>query len=587
MLVALLFSLLHAISSSAFAEDPKLVYDLQDYVAIAEQESPDLQLGVHVISLDDKRAIFSKNAETPLVPASVLKIVTTYTALKILGGSYRFPTEIFLDALPKELGPATEERVDFHVPPKEVGNVYIRGYGDPLFDTHRLEDLVLALARYGVREVRDVVLDDTLFVEPPRATGDKPHEAALSALSLNFNTFSVAIAPGKSGSSAELSLERGAPYTLLNRAKTARGQLTEIEIGVTPGAAAMPPGALDPQRTLFAEKAGAREGGPRVTVQGTIGIRAPGQMFFRAVADPLQYFAALLRERLASNGITVRGQFRRGETPSQAKLLQTIESEELGEIVRELNHFSNNIIAGQLVIAIGQDQSGYFRYDRGLARVRATLEKLGEPAESYEIYDGSGLDKRNRLTAGQVARVLGTVSEDFSVAPEFIASLSRFGQSGTLKTREILDAEYVAQLRGAELDEARRLALSVWGKTGTLDGVSSLAGYAETRTGEHLAFAFILNGLDSKDRGIEIENDLTKLLVGFPVAKLKPKAVPVQRERAIPETRPPAGAPSEGRAPASAGEPKLSGAESVEASPGLSAPSASEYGDRPSAPEKE
>ena len=510
-------------AASANAQTPTLVYNLQEYFALVRKESPEIFCGVHVTDLDGGGTIFSESSRERYIPASLLKVLTTLASLKILGGSYRFPTEVFLDALPRELGEPGEVKVDFAQPPTVVGNMYVRGYGDPTFDTHRMEDLAQSLRRYGVKEVKDVVIDDSLFHAPPRAASDKPHDAGLSAVTVNFNSYGVAVAPGRLGRPAEVSLPDGTPYTLLNLTKTVRGTAQEIEIYQSPGAGSSIPGADDADRIFLGERSKVQ-----VTVQGSVGHRSSGATYYRSVPDAPEYFASLLKFNLERSGLKVKGAFRRGETPSAAKLLQTIESDDLSTILRQLNHSSNNVVAGQLVFAIGQDANGYFRYDRGLTRLVSELEALGESPDGFEIYDGSGLDKRNQMNAEQIVKILAAGYKDFSLGPDFVASLSRFGQSGTLKSRELLDREFALRLRGTELEETRARSSAVWGKTGTLDSVSSLAGFAESQTGARLAFAIVLNGVPDKERAVRIENDFVKLLIGLPVAALAPKAVPLR-----------------------------------------------------------
>ena len=204
-------------------------------------------------------------------------------------------------------------------------------------------------------------------------------------------------------------------------------------------------------------------------------------------------------------------------------------------------------MAGQLAYALGQDPGGYFRYDRGLDRLRSTLESFGEAPDSFSIVDASGLDRENRIKVSQLIKILVTAYQDFSLGPDFVASLSRFGQIGTLKDRELLEPQYLGTLRGEDLEEAKHRASTVRAKTGTLDGVSSLAGYAQLKTGERVAFAIISNGIADKNEAVAIENAIVRILLGFPgeyrptaaVPKVAPpgtiEAVPIQSPVPTPE----------------------------------------------------
>jgi D-alanyl-D-alanine carboxypeptidase/D-alanyl-D-alanine-endopeptidase (penicillin-binding protein 4) len=216
---------------------------------------------------------------------------------------------------------------------------------------------------------------------------------------------------------------------------------------------------------------------------------------------------------LQQSGIKVTGGLRQGETPAGAKVLLLHESKPLSDILRDLNHFSSNFLAGQILYALGQDSVGYFRQDIGVKRLSRVLEDLGFAPEQFNIVDASGLDRGNQLTTDQLVRVLQRGAKDFRIAPNLIASLSRFGRSGTLKSRKLLEPLPAPASSGQLYQERFQRADGVWGKTGTLDGVSSLAGYLETRLGERLAFAVITNGGLSKDRSIEIEDGLVQTLI--------------------------------------------------------------------------
>jgi len=533
----ILFVLLAALSPSiAIAQNPAVVFDLQEYLQQVRTEFPKLKIGVQVTIVDDGRNVFAEAADEQLIPASVLKLATTYAALKYLGSDYRFPTEVFLDHLPKELGQKDEKRVDFSTPETSVGNLYVRGYGDPLMDTVRLHALADMLPRYGIKELQDVIIDDTLFQDPPRASGDKPHQAGQSAVSLNFNAYSVYLAPAAIGQSAFVSHTDGIPFEILNRVKTVRGDAFTIDIIQSPSATGSVAGTDTKGRVFFSE--------PRryvLSVQGVMGFDASAQSLLESVADIPEYFAFLLKHSIARAGVVINGKFRRSEIPQSAKLLQTIESEPLSEIVAKQNHFSNNMIAGQLVFAMGQETTGFFDFEHGLDRIRSVFVQLGELTDSFHLVDGSGLSRENRVKASQLIKIIRAAASDFSIGPDFIASLSRFGQIGTLKTREILDPKYFATLWGEEREEARRRANSVWAKTGTLDGVSSLCGLLELKTGERAAFAILLNNIEQKDQAIKIENDIVKTLVGFPrefnPAPIVPKQAlppPPQKPEAMP-----------------------------------------------------
>ncbi|MFN8388953.1 MAG: D-alanyl-D-alanine carboxypeptidase/D-alanyl-D-alanine-endopeptidase [Bdellovibrionota bacterium] len=532
------------ITKHASAEGPSLGFELQEYFKqVTGEAKGDLRMSILANTLPDNRTIFAYNSTDTLTPASVQKLIVTALALKLLGGQYRFPTEVFVDHLPKELTDPNAAQVDFKEPLTSVGNLYVRGYGDPVLESSTIAEIADAVRRYGITEVENLMIDDTLFENPPRPTGGWAHEAGLSAVTVNFNCYSVYLAPGRIGEAATVSLTSGSPFQLTNHVMTVRGAAaSDVEITLRPPSGSLLPGADSPTRNF--DVVGEP---PAVMVQGSVGHGTSGQVIYRSVPDIAGYFVSLLKYHLKQAGVVVRGKTLRAETPGQAKLLQTFESKELSSILQDQNHLSNNIIAGQLVYAIGQDSAGYFHYEKGLARMTAYLEHLGERPEDFELHDGSGLDRRNRLSAAQLVKVLSDVSQDFSIAPDFIASLSRFGHSGTLKSRALLEPAFENTLRGDELEEARRRAAAVWGKTGTLDGVSTLAGLLRTKTGEQVAFAILLGGVSDKDQAIRIEDGFVKILAGFPVNFVPAKVIPGKGVGQVPvPSETPEEAPREG-----------------------------------------
>lgn len=446
------------------------------------------KVGIAVIDAATGEQLFAYHGSEQLVPASVQKVITTVAALKILGAQYKFPTEVFADRTPQEGA--------------NVGTLYVRGYGDPTMDDAALHKMARALYRQGVREVNNLVMDDTLFVDPPGPTGPRPYQAGLSATPLNDNCFVLDIAPNRIGERAHVYLSDGTATELVNEVSTVRGAGNKIYLTHTE--------TVPQDKTPRADGFTSLEHEVKVTVRGTIGVDSAPLTYHQTTSHSAAYFGRVFRAVLLHEGIKVSGELLRGETPSPAKRLRVFDSKELSFIIRDLNLYSNNFIAGQILFALGQDSVGLFRHDVGVQRITSFLHEIGVPPESFAVFDGSGLDKRNRVTPLAIVHVLGYAYRDFSILPDMIASLSRFGHSGTLRRRHLIrgkkppagDEELVMRMHG------------VWGKTGTLDAVSSLAGYSESKDRRRLAFAVMVNG-QSKGFAKTIENEVVKMLIGL------------------------------------------------------------------------
>lgn len=503
-LVAFFPTGVHAIEPEIAAKLRALFAELQG------PGKPAVDRGAIVVDLEGSETIFATESSRLLVPASAMKLVPTIVGLKLLGGSYRFPTEVFVDFLPKELtGPDSGNA--FNEPQQKVGNLYVRGYGDPTMSSERMNDLAEAIKQHGVNEVQDLVLDDGLFIDPARPTGPNPYESGLSATSVNNNAYAIYIAPGAIGREAFVSLTAGLGFELVNRVTTSRGRGDNIQVNQVP-----PSGSTVRTPRSGAEAGRLGDSKVKVTVSGSIGYDVEPLVIYQSVPDPAAYYGTLLAHYLERSGVKVAGIIRRGETPAAAKLLELLESEELSVILQRLNHTSSNFIAGQLLYILGQEDSGYFRYSQGLRRISTVIGEMGIDPTSLTIVEGSGIDRGNRMSAEHLAKMLVSAYKDFTIAPDVISSLSRFGRSGTLRNRPILNEAKLSTLRGEELRATKARALAIWAKTGTLEGVSSLAGFAETQLGRRVAFAIIQNGKQSKEELAAIENRFVSIVAGLP-----------------------------------------------------------------------
>ena len=183
---------------------------------------------------------------------------------------------------------------------------------------------------------------------------------------------------------------------------------------------------------------------------------------------------------LAQNGITVSGNTRRGKAPASAIVLLDDKSKPLSVILRSMNKFSNNFIAEQVT-----KHMGAVRYGRpastakGIKVMNNYLESIGLRRDSLTIENGSGLSSKTELSSMQMVHVLVAAYQNFAIQPEFIASLPIAGIDGTARRFKV----------------APRVRGFARAKTGTLNGVSALAGYVPLSNGRIAAFAILGNGL--------------------------------------------------------------------------------------------
>lgn len=431
------------------------------------------QVGLLAESLWTGQVAYERSADTPLIPASNMKLVTGATALSILGESHVFETDLATEGA--VLGDVLE------------GNLYVRGRGDPSLTTEEVWKLVEEVQTLGIGRIAgDIVLDASYFdsvsaASGEAADGDRAYQARVSALAVNYGSIAVRVRPGdRVGDPARVTLAPATDYVgVVNRAKT---------------------GSSRRESTIEVARS-VRRGRNTVTVTGRIPAGSTGGVWNRNVEDPTGYFGALFMECLAKAGVRVDGCVVGGMTPGGANVLAVHRSKPLAVILRDLNKYSNNFMAEELLKAVSAHTLGPPGTTAGGASLAAGfLRSVGADSAAFRVADGSGLSRDNRLTPRAILGVVRRMVGDFGAAPEFVASLSVGGIDGTLARR--LDEN---DLRGA-----------VRAKTGLLDGVTSISGILHTRSRGDLLFSMITNGFDGEPRAMhKIEERVLAALAGL------------------------------------------------------------------------
>ncbi|GEM_PF-1646261 len=479
-------SALLAVTTFAHADDRDLASRLKSAVTRELSKSGSgARLGLSVVDLESGREIFGNSSDETLVPASVLKLVTTVTALRVLGGEYRFTTQFLLAR-------TTTGAVD----------LYVKGKGDPSLLGSKLSEISEALLAQGVNRIRHLIIDDSSFIQPRGALGSNPYQAALSAVSLNHNSYELTLTPTSNGNRALAQVTLGSGIEVINQLKTVKGAELNYRVGQSPES-----NQFKSESEISTKPQPFSSPTIVLTVTGTIGESAAPAIAYQSVGAPAQYFGKVFRRVLEVAGVEISGELLRGITPNNAKLVHTARSKGLAEILRDLNHYSNNFIASQIVFILGEEEGSYSQ-TAGLRKMEQLLTDNG--IAGAELFDGSGLDRRNKLSARSLTQLLSLAYRDLELAPDLLSSLSRFGNTGTLKSRS-LSGGADRRDRGLKLaSDFSSRADGVWGKTGSLAGVSSLAGYAEGVERRRYAFALIGNDFVKK----EFEDKIVSLILG-------------------------------------------------------------------------
>jgi D-alanyl-D-alanine carboxypeptidase/D-alanyl-D-alanine-endopeptidase (penicillin-binding protein 4) len=424
--------------------------------------------GLAVVDLTSGQEVYSRNGDRLLNPASTMKVVTAAAALRNLGPSYRFTTDIFYDG---ELEPGGTLK----------GNLYIKGHGDPTFVSEKLWKMVGEIELMGVERVEgSVIFDDSFHRGSTMIPGwDKPEDlekgtsyfASLSALSLNANTVVMVVRPGAEvGSTARVDLELPVDgYVQFDN---------QVRTG--------PPGT----RKFVEVKREALPDATKFTLEGSVPVDDLDRTWIRrTVADPTAHFMAAIRQQFDDQDIDVEGKFIRGTTPVEAELLLSMDSPPLSQILADMNKSSLNFVAEQVLRTVGAEIAGEGSTEAGIGVVSQYLTSIGVAPQDVVLVNGSGLSREAKLKPNALTRVLLDMARDPRVGSEFSASLAISGTDGTLWSRLREDP---GRLRG---------------KTGTLDEVHCLTGYIDSQGGKRYAFAFLVNNYGTRLQAVRDVHD--------------------------------------------------------------------------------
>ncbi|ATA57319.1 D-alanyl-D-alanine carboxypeptidase/D-alanyl-D-alanine-endopeptidase [Variovorax boronicumulans] len=388
-------------------------------------------------------------SQVPVNPASIMKLVTTYAALDLLGPAYSWNTPVYVE------GSVANGVLN--------GNLYIKGQGDPKLVLERVWLLLRHVQGLGITTVSgDIVIDRSAFettVENDPAAFDgeplRPYNASPDALLVNFKSVNMTFAPDRAGQFARVSYEP--PLASVAMPPT---------VPLAPGECGDWRGALKPD---FSDV-------NRIRFNGGFPTGCGEKSWAVAYADPRTYSLRAIGGMWAEMGGRVGGQMREGRVPAGLKPAFDFESPPLAEVVRDINKYSNNVMAQQVFLTLGltQKQRGTFEASRS-ALGQWWRERIGTGEASPVFENGSGLSRDERISAAALGKML-QVAWRSPVMPELVASLPAMGVDGTLK-RRTLRSGGAAHL-----------------KTGTLRDASGVAGYVHGASGRRYVLVAIANG---------------------------------------------------------------------------------------------
>jgi len=420
--------------------------------ALAQADIPEHAAAFYVHEIGAERPLLAAGSARPMNPASSIKLVTTYAALELLGPAFQWVTEAYA------AGPLSGGVLE--------GDLVLKGRGDPKLTLENFWLLLRNLRSRGLREIRgDLVLDRTYFAaadyDPARFDEQptRPYNTGPDALLVNFKAVQLTFVPDTEARLVRILPEPALPQVqIFNRLALVNGAcgdwVNRLKVDAQGGSAAT-----------------------RLTFSGRYAASCGERARSFSVLPHAHYVLGLFRELWRELGGTFTGTVRDGTVSADMRLLVALESPPLAQVVRDMNKFSNNVMARQIYLTLGAEGAGEPATPEKADRViREWLAGKGLDFPEMILENGSGLSRIERISARHLGELLLS-SFRSPVMPEFMASLPLAAMDGTMKKRL------------ADTDVAGQAHI----KTGSLTGVRSIAGYLLDAQGRRQVVVSIIN----------------------------------------------------------------------------------------------
>jgi serine-type D-Ala-D-Ala carboxypeptidase/endopeptidase (penicillin-binding protein 4) len=424
--------------------------------------------------------VWSAEADVGQSLASTTKILTSAAALSALGPGFRWRTTIIADKFDAVTG-------------EVAGNLYVRGRGDPTLLYRDMLQLAADAHAAGIRKVTGKLVVDASYFDDqnqPPHFDEQPNERAgfradVAALSVDRNAITVVVEPGMAGAAPTISLDPPVTETYVVKSPT----VTTVDQGNS--------------SIKVEQKASKRR--VELTISGQIRAGSGFDYSRFRVDDSLRFAHDALHAALRAKGIKISAGFSSGAAPAAGKIVASHDSATLADVVKQMNKQSDNFIAESVLKTLGAQTKGAAKatWADGIAAVRTYLTNAAKVQGTWRADNGSGLYNASDMSARQLAAVLVAARADERIALEFMTSLPIAGVDGTLANR------FTGSI-------AKGL---VRAKTGTLDNVSALAGYAGT-TSNPFVVVIVVNKFAKRDRKAvrAVQDEIAEAVVAYSLA---------------------------------------------------------------------
>ena len=400
-----------------------------------------------------------------LNPASTMKLLTSYASLSLLGPAYRWKTEVYSDGI---LNNGVLN-----------GNLYVKGYGDPNFMTADFWRLLNSLRQLGVKEIKgDLVIDNSYFATNLQSTESfdgeplRAYNAQPSAFSINLKASSFKF--DSDANQVTITQEPNLPEIKIvnllkvNNLKPENSQTVSAQCSVW--------------RNTLGYDVKSVENTAIVTFNGTYAPNCKDKYLELLAIDENNYTLYLFRKLWTELGGSFNGKLLTKNVPIDAKKLIQQDAKTLAQILPDMNKWSNNLMARQLLLTLAAESATVDNIDvsatqdNGAIAVERWLKSIGLHFDELVIENGSGLSRIERISAEHMGQML--VNAYYSpVMPELMSSLPILAVDGTMLKR----------MKDSNLKGRAHL------KTGSINGAFTLAGYVLGSEGQRYVVVFMAN----------------------------------------------------------------------------------------------
>jgi D-alanyl-D-alanine carboxypeptidase/D-alanyl-D-alanine-endopeptidase (penicillin-binding protein 4) len=426
---------------------------------------------IYIKEIGANAPIASWNSHIKRSPASVIKLLTTYSGLLELGYDYRWETKFYYTGYIRN--------------GVLKGDLYVKASGDPTLKTADISPIVSQIKRAGIRKILgNIVIDRTIFKVPNRNNSGfdrnrySPYNAMPDALMFNKRKSTICVTTR----GRKVRINKDVPdqsYRVINKLRIVNGSCRR--------------GRSWPRVSIKTDNSGRST----ITLSGKLSKRCGKRTICKVVGRPYRAFYYALKNELKKRGVGFKGSLKIKKVPKKATYIFSHKSDRLEDVISTIAKKSDNLMARQLMLTLGATQysepSTPYKSRKAIERILNQYNIL-EAGTTY-IANGSGLSRESKLTAQSLANLLEHGALNYG--QRWMNTLSIAGVDGTIKRR----FRY-SPVHGR-----------AWMKTGTIKRVANIAGYVEGYSGQKYIVVVLVNDKRSAKYGRRLANKVIEWVV--------------------------------------------------------------------------